>query len=401
DTYQTILNGFQFLTLATLATHMHLHLWQTNRPAHGSSAPLSVPISSRLALVVGGRICEGVNVGAYAIMGSANKLQKLPQIRTPKNDERTRTLDKLGQYNECGMWCVSESIFALHLDQTYFDQRQNNMEYSAEDIAAARSLQFTAIYDYACSLHEEWAFLLRSRWCKMKSLYIVTRYLPFILLATNLYLCFASNENIDEFQVVSTVRSGLGIVIVIVSECFFILRTYVLWDRNRILLAAMLSTFLTFIIVSFGVTFANCIPAAYVTSAIPGITGYYLISAGFLYFIPLVLLFVFELGLVILTLIHAMQKWQENQSRRYLVLLNHNISYYACGLLFSIGNIFTLLLLQYSYHIGLFHFQFIMHAFLATHMHLHLWQASQHPHGSTDAVMHISMSDISFANIAT
>ncbi|KAG1883941.1 hypothetical protein F4604DRAFT_1733815 [Suillus subluteus] len=78
------------------------------------------------------------------------------------------------------------------------------MEYSSDDIAAVRSLQFATvsvsiatiwIYDYACSLHEEWTFLLRSHWNKVKGLYIVTRYLPSILLTANLYLSFTSNEN--------------------------------------------------------------------------------------------------------------------------------------------------------------------------------------------------------------
>ncbi|KAG2354254.1 hypothetical protein BDR07DRAFT_621655 [Suillus spraguei] len=65
------------------------------------------------------------------------------------------------------------------------------MEYSSDDITAARSLQFSMyiymsttalwIHDYACSLHEEWTFLLRSDWSKVKCLYcymIPPLYLP-------------------------------------------------------------------------------------------------------------------------------------------------------------------------------------------------------------------------------
>ncbi|KAG1739400.1 uncharacterized protein EDB91DRAFT_381959 [Suillus paluster] len=61
--------------------------------------------------------------------------------------------------------------------------------YSADAVTAARSLQtYTYIYtsaatfwtyDYACSLHQELGFLLRSRWTKVKGLYIVTRYTSF------------------------------------------------------------------------------------------------------------------------------------------------------------------------------------------------------------------------------
>ncbi|KAG2132935.1 uncharacterized protein EDB93DRAFT_892696 [Suillus bovinus] len=68
---------------------------------------------------------------------------------------------------------------------------------SAVDIAAVMRLQQLTylymsitmfwIYEYACSFDEEWEFLRRSRWTKVKALYIITRYLPFCLIA--LYLC--------------------------------------------------------------------------------------------------------------------------------------------------------------------------------------------------------------------
>ncbi|KAG2038798.1 hypothetical protein BDR03DRAFT_953583 [Suillus americanus] len=99
------------------------------------------------------------------------------------------------------------------------------------------------VYDYACSLHEEWSFLLRSHWSKVKCLYIVTRYLPFIILTISLYLGFIPSGNSDKCRMFYDINTGLCIVSVICSECFFILRTYALWNKNRILLVAMLSAF--------------------------------------------------------------------------------------------------------------------------------------------------------------
>ncbi|KAG1793578.1 hypothetical protein EV424DRAFT_1452049 [Suillus variegatus] len=124
-------------------------------------------------------------------------------------------------------------------------------------------------------------------------------------------------------------------LLVVCSDYFFILRTYVLWNKNKILLVAMLFTFVSFLIASFGVAFATTVPAAYVTSTIPGITGCYRSSTSYQLFIPFLLLSVFELGLMILTLICAIQSWWANQSRLYVVLVNHNISYYACGFYFG------------------------------------------------------------------
>ncbi|KAG1794622.1 uncharacterized protein HD556DRAFT_1442809 [Suillus plorans] len=98
---------------------------------------------------------------------------------------------------------------------------------------------------------------------------------------------------------------------------------------------------------------------------------------------------------MILTLIRAIQDWRTNTSRLYVILVNHNISYYACGLL---ANIFTSLLLEYSYHSVLYDFQFMILAILATRMHLHLWRTNRYPHGFTSSLVDIPMSDISFAN---
>ncbi|KAG1844410.1 hypothetical protein C8R48DRAFT_458752 [Suillus tomentosus] len=239
-------------------------------------------------------------------------------------------------------------------------------------------------YDYACSLHEEWTFLLRSHWTKMKGLYIATRYLPFIMLATDLYRSFTLNENTSGCLVSVHISSGLCTVLSIFSGCFFILRTYVLWNKNRILFAAMLSTFFTFLGASFGIVFATAVPAAYPTSAIPGITGCY--ETSFWYFMPFLLFSVFQLGLMILTLIRAIQSWQRSPSPLYVVLVKHNIFYYACSLLFSVTNIFMSLLLQASYRTMLYDFEFTILAILTTRMHLHLWRINQHAHASGTSV---------------
>ncbi|KAG2114312.1 uncharacterized protein F5147DRAFT_678952 [Suillus discolor] len=251
------------------------------------------------------------------------------------------------------------------------------------------------IYDYACLLDEEWTFLLRSHWTKMKGLYIVTRFLPLILCAMGLYRNLTP-LNIDPCRVLANVESGLDLVLVSSSEWFFILRTFVLWDQNRFLLATMLCFSFTFIATSFGIVFATVIPAACTTGPIPGITGYNQISISFWYLIPCLLLSVFKLGLLILTLIRAIQDWRTNESPLYVVLVNHNIYYYACGLLFSFTDMFTSLLLHYSYRSVWYHLQMVIIAILATRMHLHLWQVNQHLHDSAGAL--VPMSEISFEN---
>ncbi|KAG2071262.1 hypothetical protein BDR04DRAFT_1142383 [Suillus decipiens] len=231
------------------------------------------------------------------------------------------------------------------------------MEYSSEDIAAARSLQFSMYFKFTIhvpSVHirsvsmatfwsyDYWTFLLRSNWSKVKGLYIITRYLPFILLTTNQYMSFTPNENPGKCRVLANLD------LVSLVRLYYI--TYALWNNNKILLAVMIFTFFVhqaFLIASFSIAFATAIPAAYATSAIPGITGCYQSSNSSLLFIPFLLLTVFELGIMVLTLIRAIQSWWMNSSRLYVALVSHNIFYYACGLLFSVINIFASLLFQF------------------------------------------------------
>ncbi|KAG1794641.1 uncharacterized protein HD556DRAFT_1474933 [Suillus plorans] len=238
------------------------------------------------------------------------------------------------------------------------------------------------IYDYVYSLDEEWTFLLRSRWTKVKGLYIVTRYLPFIVLAMELCLRFTPNENIEmpgvgpyKFRVRHAISRLLRVYVSCFPEiCFFILRTYALWNKNRILLIAMLSTF-----------FMQLARFRELRGAI-GVRP--IIGSSCLFF----------------SFAFSNWNWRTNPSHLYVVLVNHNISYYACGFLFSVTNVFTSLLLKYSYHtmfykyeIPILLFQFMILAILATRMHLHLWQTDRHPHGSS-TLMSIPMSEMPSVN---
>ncbi|KAG2344904.1 hypothetical protein BDR05DRAFT_1016343 [Suillus weaverae] len=101
------------------------------------------------------------------------------------------------------------------------------------------SNQFIQTYDYICSLHDEilkiccskWTFLFRSRFTKVKCLYIVGRYVPFFLIASDIGLTLTPNENPKACRMFINIYS-----------CFFVIRTYALWGNNRIVLITMLFT---------------------------------------------------------------------------------------------------------------------------------------------------------------
>ncbi|KAG2123066.1 hypothetical protein DEU56DRAFT_64879 [Suillus clintonianus] len=296
----------------------------------------------------------------------------------------------------------------LNVHSSKFPQTQkpifylSNMQtqYSADDIAAASSLQissyiFTSMatfwtYDYVCSLGDEWTFLYRSRWTKVKVLYILTRFVPFFLLIGHLYLNFSSDEEHNNCQMLNYICVCFAVISAVCSESIFVLRTYALWNNNKIVLAAMLSTFLVLAVGIVSVCFAANATSPAKVSAIPGITGCYQTSGSVELYVPFLLLFVLELGLLSLTLVRAVQSWRTANGPLYTILVKHNIFYYACGLFFSAVNVFTSLLLPYAYNHAFQDFQLIILAILATRMHLYLWNFDWHLH-TTGALVLISV----------
>ncbi|KAG2110024.1 hypothetical protein BD769DRAFT_95945 [Suillus cothurnatus] len=279
------------------------------------------------------------------------------------------------------------------------------MEYSAADVTAARSLQifvylYTSMatlwtYDYVCSLHEEWTYLLRSRWNKVKALYITARYVPFLINIVHLYLVATPNESADKCQISIDIATSLNLLSLTCSECFFVLRTYALWKKNRILLVAMLSTLLAITVSSFIIGFTPVVTSYSTASAIPGC---HQSSGSFSLIMPFIPLFVFQLVLITLTLVRAVQTWRSAKGPLYAILVKHNIFYYACGLLLSAVNVLEPELLGHSVsHFLPEAFQVFILAILATRMHLHLWHIDQHVDGS-NIVVCIPMSNMSPIN---
>ncbi|KAG2057468.1 hypothetical protein BDR06DRAFT_951633 [Suillus hirtellus] len=179
------------------------------------------------------------------------------------------------------------------------------------------------------------------------------------------------------------------------------IRTYVLWNNNRIVLVGLLSTAFAMVVTSVSIRFATTATSYFTTSAIPGTPSFPSRSSSVLYFISFILLFVFQLVLIILTLTRAIQSWRSTKGPLQTILVKHNTSYYVCGLFLSAVNILVPALFPNSpYYTALQNicsFQVCVLAILATRMHLHLWHLDQHMHNS-DALIYISMSDMSPAD---
>ncbi|KAG1840618.1 hypothetical protein F4604DRAFT_1766385 [Suillus subluteus] len=68
-----------------------------------------------------------------------------------------------------------------------------------------------------CSTRK-WTFLLRSRWTKVKGLYIFARYIPFVLIIVEC-LALAPNENHKKCQILGNFCTYVGVISLTFSEC--------------------------------------------------------------------------------------------------------------------------------------------------------------------------------------
>ncbi|KAG1739466.1 uncharacterized protein EDB91DRAFT_1082400 [Suillus paluster] len=207
-------------------------------------------------------------------------------------------------------------------------------EYSADDVALAKSLRTYTAYDYVCSLDEEvlHSFIVHDTpldddmWFKVD--------LPAQIALVQ--VSFTPTESSTKCQTLVNLEISLGLISVTFSEAFFVLRTYVLWNNNKFVLAVML-------------------------------TGFF--------------------------------NWRTTNGLLYAILVKHNIFYYACGMFFSAVNVLALLLLDYQYHAMFQELQFIVLAILALRLHLHLWNADRHPHASSALVSSLGLLEFELCQV--
>ncbi|KAG1737984.1 hypothetical protein EDB19DRAFT_1715533 [Suillus lakei] len=84
----------------------------------------------------------------------------------------------------------------------------------------------------------------------------------------------------------------------------------------------MLSTLCAIIVSFIGIYFTAIATSRVTTGAIPGITGCYRSSTSVQFFMPFLLLFVFQLGLVTLTFIRVVQGWRSAKGHLHAVLVD-------------------------------------------------------------------------------
>ncbi|KIJ66646.1 hypothetical protein HYDPIDRAFT_108548 [Hydnomerulius pinastri MD-312] len=206
-------------------------------------------------------------------------------------------------------------------------------------------------YDYCLKWDEDYEFVFRTPWRSSKLLYLIARYSPFCLLAAHLYLNLLPNESVMTCTLLDNISSLFTALSMMSAECIFMLRAWALWGRSRRILCLIVGSFLLILaldmFVSFGVAKPSQI-APVPPEAQGSLTGCYTVHHDKAQMIPFAMIVVFELEVLALTFIRAVESYSQRRSELLKILLQHNVFYFSCGLVFSGVNIFAIMVFEVS-----------------------------------------------------
>ncbi|EIW86185.1 hypothetical protein CONPUDRAFT_148287 [Coniophora puteana RWD-64-598 SS2] len=201
------------------------------------------------------------------------------------------------------------------------------------------------LYDYLIEINAEWIFMRYAKLRKTKVIYLLTRLLPFAAHGARLTYDLSASPASTTCHRLSSAMNAFAILIVILAEVLFSLRTYALWRRSRTVLILLIGSFAAAIAGGIAVWY---IPAGTTDSAtetdvfLPptsSVTGCASVSPGISAALSYSFLLVVEIELIILNVMKGVRVRRETRARFVEILIGHNVLYYVCGTVFTVINV--------------------------------------------------------------
>ncbi|OJA08012.1 hypothetical protein AZE42_10852 [Rhizopogon vesiculosus] len=231
-------------------------------------------------------------------------------------------------------------------------------------------------YDLMLRFQEEAAFLTQAKWNVTKFLYIAARYIPFLTAPLWLVVDQVPYMGNADCRTLRHIAAACSMTTAFCAESIFMLRTCAMWQvksyLRRIMFGVMIDTTATlFIMYCFfrgEYTFVPDVPPcnAWQVKKEPGLV----------WVLPIVFL-MFELVLVILTVIKITKSHRSTQRPLHTLLLTHHTFHYSCGFLFTILRVLCIALLKFEYSISFLNTQITTRALFATRMQYQLWEVDR------------------------
>ncbi|KAF9448152.1 hypothetical protein P691DRAFT_801261 [Macrolepiota fuliginosa MF-IS2] len=229
------------------------------------------------------------------------------------------------------------------------------------------------VMDWLVTLELEIRLVWTSKWNFMKTLYLVTRYLPFAVISILLY--YQLGYALSETACKTTYELGSWSYIVSAgfSESILTIRTWAAWGQGNRLGCALLGAFglvwsSIIIIVAFYLK-----ATGHMVSPVPRLIGCQLDSAGLYLVACFVLLVLYDLGMFLLITIRGLFAVQSGgHSQLVTIAFRDGIIYYIYLFGLSVLNVIVISALPREYVTLLLVFAGVVHSVVACRVVLHI-----------------------------
>jgi len=196
------------------------------------------------------------------------------------------------------------------------------------------------VYNYITTLHLEVALIWRSRWTYTKILFFMARYMPFVQVCLMTYHQLAPGYTLKECTATYTATTGLLVIGINVTEIVLAIRTWAIWQRDKIigviLALVLIASWIAEIIVS--VQFVRSLKFA--AAPYPQFKGCFTVGGSKIAVADWITLCVVESILLVLIATSAFRAYRSGERNKLLHVIHRDgIMSYVYLLCLTVGNV--------------------------------------------------------------
>ncbi|KIJ12966.1 hypothetical protein PAXINDRAFT_14180 [Paxillus involutus ATCC 200175] len=215
----------------------------------------------------------------------------------------------------------------------------------------------------------------RGDWSVGKTLFVLTRYIPFIIIPLALLSAFETNLDVQICETLLYIITILQIVAITLSEVIFGLRAYAMWNRNKAVLVIYCCVAIVYVAAVVFIL-QLCLPSiTFGESPTAMISGCYETGGNSDIFAVFVVIMLVEVVTTTLTLYRAFRYFRHAPNSLSQNMMRGGVFYCVTMLSMSVVNVLLIFLVP-TYILTVY--QTVMHTMLATRMQLHLRKVDQH-----------------------
>jgi len=253
--------------------------------------------------------------------------------------------------------------------QAYFDEAQGVRTVTYFYVSASVLFMF----DYIYQLEDELTFIWSRRdWTFGKVLYVVTRYIPFVLIPMTLASAFSPLPDVGTCHSMFYAITIVYLACIVFSELTFRVRAYAVCSKSRLVLIILCCTLAASLGLLAFICFQFLSSVSFGEPPISLIYGCYITSASYIFFGVFVIIMCSEAVTTYLTLYRAYRLFRYGPNVLVQNLMRDGAFYCLCMFAMSIANVLVIFLLPVPYSQVLIIYQGVMHTILATRAQLHL-----------------------------